>query len=168
MKRLMTLSAAAFLLWNANLAEAGPICTSGQRSSVVQKNLIVGSGFTVVPFAVPVAVPVATVQSPTVLYSYDGHRPPHQTTQVPLEEPPVEANSPSRATLLEQRCATCHGGDAPKAGIDLSHPAGLSPAQRLSAVARVVSDDADLRMPKGTTLSASEIGRVLQELSSSE
>jgi len=134
----------------------------------VQKSIVVGSGFTVVPFAVPVAVPVATVQSPTVLYSYDGHRAANQVTPTQHEELPAEANPQASSTLLEQKCAQCHGGAAPKAGLDLSNPVSLSPQQRLAAVARVVSDDAELRMPKGSTLSPSEIGRLLQELSSSE
>ena len=168
MKRMMSLSVATFLLWNANLAEAGPICTSAQRAAVVQKSIVVSSGFAVVPFAVPVAVPVATVQSPTVLYSYDGHRVANRATQSPQEEPPAEANPQTSSTLLEQKCAQCHGGAAPKAGLDLSNPVSLSPQQRLAAVARVVSDDAELRMPKGSTLSPSEIGRLLQELSSPE
>lgn len=168
MKRMMSLSVAAFLLWNVSLAEAGPICTSVQRAAVVQKSIVVGSGFTVVPFAVPVAVPVATVQSPTVLYSYDGYRAANKAALLPHEEPPVEAKPQASSTLLEQKCAECHGGAAPKARLDLSNPVGLSPQQRLAAVARVVSDDAELRMPKGNTLSPSEIGRLLQELSSSE
>lgn len=167
MNRILTLSVAVNMMWWVCVVEAAPRCRNVERSVVVQKHVVVGAGFTVVPFAVPVAVPVATVQSPTVLYSYTAPHTSPQTTQATPEKLPAEVEA-LEATFISQKCAQCHGGEAPKAGLDLSDPSTLTPEQRLKAVARVVSDDADLRMPKGGTLSPGEIGRVLQELSVSE
>lgn len=168
MNRILALSLTVNMMWWASTVEAAPRCSNVERSVVVQKRVVVGAGFTVVPFAVPVAVPVATVQSPTVLYSYTAPHTSPQTTQATPEEIPAEVEALEATTFINQQCAKCHGGEAPKAGLDLSDPSTLTPEQRLKAVARVVSDDADLRMPKGGSLSPGEIGRVLQELSVSE
>ncbi|MBL8830718.1 MAG: hypothetical protein JNM18_27335, partial [Planctomycetaceae bacterium] len=52
----------------SSLAWAGGVC---QTSAVVQANsLVQASSLTIVPFAIPVAVPVATVANPAVFYSY--------------------------------------------------------------------------------------------------
>ena len=152
----------------ASTVNAGPICRGEQRAVVARQNVVLQNGLVVVPFAVPVAVPVATVNVPTVLYSFDGNPDyqarPHVMQAVP--NPDIAAmESPS---LVRRKCAKCHGGPSPKAGLDLSKPAALTTKQRLAAVARVVSDDPEERMPKGGTLSPAEIGRVLQELSRSE
>jgi mono/diheme cytochrome c family protein len=75
---------------------------------------------------------------------------------------------PGPSTLVRRSCVSCHGGAAPKAGLDLSNLAALSAGQRLKAVARVVSDEPARRMPPGKSLAPAEIGEVLQELSGSE
>ena len=165
MKRILVLIMLVLLLSCDSLSKAGPICNiATARQIVVQKSVIVQNGFAVVPFAVPVAVPVTTVNVPTVLYSFDAHRGYQQQPQAKTSEPKHTATT----VLVVQKCAKCHSGEAPKGGLDLTNPSALTTKQRLSAVARVVSDDPDERMPKGATLSPGEIGRVLQELSRSE
>ncbi len=182
MKELQTLVVAVSVAWfSCELADAGPICNSVRTQSiVVQRNIVVQNGFAVVPFAVPVAVPVATVNVPTVLYSFDanrGYQQSHQTHNADRsgfteprsrDEGSEHWTSDSRPSAVVLKCAKCHSGEAPKAGLDLSKSAALTTKQRLAAVARVVSDDPEERMPKGSTLSPTEIGNVLQELSRSE
>ncbi len=168
MKRIVALGMAINILWGHSVVEAAPRCRTIESAVAVQKNVVVGAGFTVVPFAVPVAVPVATVQPPTVLYSYTAPHTSYPTQQDETERSLPDAEALEATTLINQKCAQCHGGEAPKAGLDLSDPSTLNPEQRLKAIARVVSDDADLRMPKSGTLSPGEIGQVLQALSASE
>ncbi len=169
MKCVLVLVIPVLLLSCDGLSKARPICnTAATRQIVVQKSVIVRNGFAVVPFAVPVAVPVATVNPPTVLYSFDALRGYQQQPRAKAPESKTEHATLKTTVLVIQKCAKCHGGEAPKAGLDLSQATTLTTKQRLAAVARVVSDDPDERMPKGAALSPAEIGRVLQELSQSE
>ncbi len=111
----------------------------------------------------PLDVPVVIVVRPTVLYAYGRYAATYSSQGVPREEVP-----PTASSIVQQTCLACHGGVAPRAGLDLSHPEQLSPNQRLQAIARVVSDDATARMPPGPALKSAEIDRLLQELSQTE
>ncbi len=90
----------------------------------------------VVPFAIPVGVPVAPLAP--YFYSYRETQlatfpndPPSQSPAAPAESQP-DATSPS---VVELRCATCHGARAPKAGLSLAHLNQLTAADRLRAFA---------------------------------
>lgn len=147
-------------------------CGGDCRPVVRGPGVVVRPAFAVTPFAVPVAVPVATFVSPPVLYSFQGYSMARQAAAVPratVKEAPPNGESAERAGepagIIQQKCGHCHGGEAPKAGLDLTDLAALDVTRRLEAVRRVVSDDAALRMPKGAALTPAEIGAVLQELS---
>lgn len=133
---------------------------------VVQK-----PAFAVVPFAVPVAVPVATIAQPAVFYGYRqyaaGSDQPSAVSSRKLTADGFSADRPPAESIstIARSCVACHGGTAPKAGLDLTDLTRLTPQQRLQAVARVVSDDPSVRMPPSRPLPPAEIGRVLQELS---
>ena len=121
----------------------------------------------IVPFAVPVGVPVAAVAP--YFYSY-------QQFQTRPEEPSgvvVKATAPARDSLPASRglssplvaahCATCHGGPSPKAGLSLESIDNLSDADRFKAIRAVASG----RMPKGETVTADEVRAVIQQLANS-
>jgi hypothetical protein len=118
------------------------------------------SGLVVVPFAVPVAVPVSVISQPAVFYSYreyatpnaglsDTDTPPTSTsdsaTTVPL------APSADRAVaLLTSRCAKCHTGVSPPGHLQIFDVAGqIVPKLPRRAILEMVSPDATgaQRMP---------------------
>jgi len=86
---------------------------------------------TIVPFAVPVAVPVATIASPTLFYSYQQQARSYTSTTSP--SPPTSANQepsltdpnprPSTSldpqTILTRHCAECHRAAAAQGGLTL-------------------------------------------------
>jgi hypothetical protein len=155
--------------WLANCAVAR------ERASVVRFE----SGLTVVPFAVPVATPVAVVQPGGVYYAVvpqgagDDAR-----LRAEFEEfkrwratQRVTNTTPSKATatlsegnpspLLNANCLACHRGGQSKGGVRLD--ISLSNEQRLAAIRAVVSGE----MPKGKPLAPDVLGELLLELSQS-
>lgn len=116
---------------------------------------------------------------PLVFYRWDGTQPaaaaaaPAAAAAKPgdvrrPEDFPPAAASPDRvkwtgAPLVWQRCFKCHQGAAPAGGLDLSGQAGgLDQATRLKAIARLLEDDPERRMPKGVEIDADERGRLIQ------
>ncbi len=84
---------------------------------------------------------------------------PHLNPAPRASEPPP-AHLPA-ASLVAKRCATCHSGRDPKAGLSLENLTALNCETRLKAVRAVLSE----KMPKGgPPLTADEAGRVLEEL----
>lgn len=98
------------------------------------------SGLVVAPFAVPVAVPVAVVQQPTLFYGVSAYAPPITSTSTtqspPLTTSAVSPTSPAAApppasgstddalraqvaALLARRCAECHRGSQAQGGLML-------------------------------------------------
>jgi uncharacterized membrane protein len=81
----------------------------------------------VAPFAVPVAVPVAVVQQPTLFYGVSRYAPPQP---VAAESTLVTASSDAAAlraqvdAILVRRCAECHRADAPHGDVALFDAAG--------------------------------------------
>ena len=65
----------ALICTSAATLDAAAAGNCRQRSVVVnsKRAVAISSGLTVVPFAVPVAVPVATVSRPTLFYGYSGY-----------------------------------------------------------------------------------------------
>jgi mono/diheme cytochrome c family protein len=140
----------------------------------------------VVPFAVPVGVPVApfapyfysyqqTLAAPQTGYyqgrigasgpmTPDDKTPPPDVTppipQSPSSYPQASSVPPPPSSHVAMHCAACHGGQTPKAGLSLEHPETLNITDRLNAVHAVVTG----RMPKGSRLSAEELQAVLAEL----
>ncbi|HEX3658641.1 MAG TPA: hypothetical protein VHV55_22810 [Pirellulales bacterium] len=154
----------------------------GFAQPVVQQNLVVAQ------FAVPVAVPQYVVPiAPQSYVQYGGGAvmPAPAGRQATggndTAEDRIAARILARLTsagvikpeaipsLVSKTCAGCHSGPQPKAGLDLSNLQALSPDIRLKCIGRVLSDDTSQRMPpvsSGKTLSAEELGRLLQEFSS--
>ena len=100
------------------------------------------SNLVVAPFAVPVAVPVAVVQQPTLFYGVSAYAPPIATSPTAQSPPPLttSAASPTSpaaaalakdalpaddalraqvAALLTHRCAECHRGSQAQGGLML-------------------------------------------------
>jgi hypothetical protein len=121
------------------------------------------SGLTIAPFAIPVAVPVATISQPAVFYGYAQYRTAPSTAMQPIEPPRPARSAP---TMIEQRCAGCHSGPNPKGGVSLGAAISELPReQRLSILERVTSSDPQRRMPLGEPpLTPDELRTVLQEL----
>jgi mono/diheme cytochrome c family protein len=138
-------------------------------------------GLAVVPFAIPVAVPVATVNPGGVYYGYQHQAqqfaprslprspmPMQQAETVPSRDTSPESAQPTATTtgsLVRQHCAKCHTGEAAKGGLRLDAWTSLGSDQRLKMIRRVLSDDEATRMPKGQTLDPQVLGELIQELS---
>jgi mono/diheme cytochrome c family protein len=135
----------------------------------------------VVPFAVPVGVPVAPFAPYFYSYqqvqerdarcdnfSFDPAPMPHQNNAPTSDSPPTNPSSntvpkplnPQAPSVIVAHCAVCHGGQNPKANFSLEHPETLSAADRLKAIQAVISG----RMPKGNPLSPDEVRAVIAEL----
>jgi hypothetical protein len=64
------------------------------------------------------------------------------------------------APVVVRRCASCHSGAAPEGGLFLDGRQELSASQITAAQRRVLAGE----MPPAETLSAEEVGKVLQDL----
>ena len=157
----LCVSAWSFFGSTANASTCGTSSRAVNHHQVIVANqsaVVVPSGFIVVPFAVPVAVP-----------SYVQYQAAAAPQGAGGEEKTVEAQSDPRPLASEPRslvtssCMKCHSGSTPKGKLDLSGE--LSPAVRLRSIARIFSDDPTRRMPKGKSLDAQAIGLLIQELS---
>jgi len=130
-----------------------------------QSAVVVPSGFIVVPFAVPVAVPsyvqyqaAAAPQGAGVgVQGAGGEEKKAEAQSAPKPE------APEPRSLVASSCAKCHSGPTPKGKLDLSGE--LTADVRLKSIARILSDDPTRRMPKGKSLDAQAIGLLIQELS---
>ena len=141
----------------------------------------VAGAVTITPFAVPVAVPVTTIQPGSVGYSYTAAASAYRV--VPEWRTPEDdladriaarlaerigtlgtlAARPAAATLTTKHCAACHTGEGAKGGFRVDQP--LDDAARLAAIEAVLHDDEAHRMPKGKTLAPEDLGPLIQELS---
>jgi mono/diheme cytochrome c family protein len=140
----------------------------------------------IIPFAVPVGVPVAPFAP--YFYSYqagqgreasgearatvqgreardEGRVEEYPSTATMTNAPPsphaarlspLERSSP----LVAAHCAACHGGAAPKANVSFESIEQLSIDNRWKAIRAIVSG----RMPKGEQLSPDEIRALIEEL----
>jgi mono/diheme cytochrome c family protein len=143
---------------------------SAQRSAAAKSN----NGLVIVPFAVPVAVPVATVQQPSVLYSFRRYADESLTASTPVTLPqgereersaasslstaPASSSQLDAAAVLSRHCASCHRGSASQGSLMLFDTAGtlLNRLPR-QAVLEAVEQN---RMPQpatATRLTAQEI-----------
>jgi mono/diheme cytochrome c family protein len=116
----------------------------------------------VVPFAVPVGVPVATLAP--YFYSYQQFQlktPEPMPAPAATPTPPASSNpTAAAASVVLSRCASCHGGSAPKSELSLEHVDRLTAAQRVKAIHEVITGN----MPKGGRLSGDEMRAVINEL----
>lgn len=93
-------------------------------SSLADEPSISLPAITVAPFAVPVAVPVAIVQRPTLFYGVSGYAvggASSMPTRTQLASPAV-SDEPLReqaAAVLKRRCAECHQGTQAQGGLAL-------------------------------------------------
>ncbi|HTQ40331.1 MAG TPA: cytochrome c [Pirellulales bacterium] len=180
MQRTMSLLAITLLIYlTAVISQVSADCKTNKGDEIQ----------VVVPFAVPVGVPVAPFAP--YFYSYqqvqgrvagdenptNGSMPiSRPINPVPIDipsaavSPPASQFSPSVAgpsspdpqnsSAAVTHCASCHGGQNPKANLSLEHPETLSPTDRLKAVRAVITG----RMPKGSQISTEEIHAVITEL----
>jgi hypothetical protein len=134
------------------------------RQRVVQQE----AALTVVPFAVPVATPVAVINPTGVFYAYSPLAATHGATNGDAtsddwrefeEFRRWKASQSKKASgVVAGTCLKCHSGPAAKAGIRLDEP--LAAEARLKAIRAVLAG----RMPKDKPLSASEISGMVAEL----
>ncbi len=85
------------------------------------------TGLVIVPFAVPVAVPVATVRQPSVLYSFRSYAAGYGTGSSfqPGTQMRVDTSAdPDAANILTRRCAACHSGASSQGGLRLFDDTG--------------------------------------------
>ena len=98
------------------------------------ETITASSGLTIVPFAVPVAVPVALVQQPTLFYGVSRfaplptrvETPPPSPSDVVTTSPPAVAE-PLReqvAAILKRKCAECHQGPTSRGELSLFDETG--------------------------------------------
>jgi hypothetical protein len=108
-----------------------PVATPSVRADEV---ITSSSGLTIVPFAIPVAVPVAIVQQPTLFYGVSRFAPLPTTVETPPPSPSdVVATSTSAvaeplrdqvAAILKRKCAECHQGPTSRGELSLFDEAG--------------------------------------------
>lgn len=178
---MRTLAALGLVLCLLGTAQAG------SRRCVKSAAGLVPSGLIVTPFAIPVAVPVATVPAAPVQFGYaPGATAATSTataassascgcskcqcaaaeTATAQAQPAAESPGPVAPSLVQQKCGTCHTRPGAKGGFSLfaRHEFGpvvvepLSPEQRLACIDQIVQQ----KMPKGGTLSPAEIGELVQ------
>ena len=175
---MIRFAVAAAVLFCTTTIQAGRPC---HRQVVRVQSVIVNQqGLAVVPFAVPVAVPVATVNPGGVYYGYQQQAQPQavqqqapcpqvaheQAVQEPQTAEPLTGETQAESTsLVHQHCAKCHTGEQAKAGFRLEAWTTLGAEQRLKMIRRVLSDDESTRMPKGKQLDPQTLGELIQELS---
>lgn len=132
---------------HASQAHAGEPCPAVAAPAV-----------TVAPFAIPVAVPVAVVQQPTLFYGY-GRYAPAALPAVPITPaatPPIaEDPAVSIAALLKKHCAECHQGPTARGGLQLfatdGVPLALLPRQALAEACAPTDGAAPTMPPAGRT-----------------
>lgn len=143
------------LLWLALVSAATAQCRTYNYNSQLA----------ITPYAIPVAVPVATVTT-NALYSYK-EAAPANTGQLDAEtvaalKELVKSHRPRQAPaagLVSQRCAGCHtGGGQAVSHFDLNNATGEDLRNAIKAVANG-------SMPKGNKMSGDEIGKIVYELS---
>lgn len=178
MKRLMMVLAVFGVV---GLASSLSAACRVQRVRVVRQH--VAEAKVVVPFAVPVGVPVAVV-SP-YLYGYSAFATPADTASDPYADRSRTATSasPAEAGLgrshrdplpeggrelvhsnVSTHCAACHGGATPEGQVTLERVDGLPLRDRLRAIRAVLSR----RMPKGAALTDEQLRGVVEELAGYE
>lgn len=137
---------------------------------VLTKQVELDSGLVIVPFAVPVAVPVATVSEPTLLYGYSryGTDPEAENDSV-VGEPADVTDKPAgqndavieaAVAILRRNCARCHSPPDPKGSLAMFDESDRL-LERLPRRA-IVEEVSAGKMPLGTDghpapLSANEI-----------
>ena len=162
MFRLVCVTSLLCLLAVEELHAGGP-CRGNVVTQVVNPQQ---ATFTVVPFAVPVAVPVATISTPVTFYSYQ-----HAavvtpaTTSTATVQPAAVSLTPE--TILSRHCAACHRGPSVQGGLTLFDTRGklLDKLPRHVILDAVMADEqAPPRMPPpgSESLSSAEL-RVLRK-----
>ncbi|HEY2883209.1 MAG TPA: hypothetical protein VGJ15_12265 [Pirellulales bacterium] len=138
----------------AALAGNDETSTAACRTKSVAKSA--DEALVIVPFAVPVGVPVAPFAP--YFYSYQPVQP--TAPVVAAQAATTQADRVQPESLVAARCANCHGGAAPKAGLSLEQLDSLSADDRLRAIRAVAAG----RMPKGSRPSTDEVRSLINEL----
>jgi hypothetical protein len=155
-------SLACVLIFTIAAPAAAQTCVTAQRTSATI-TVASSGGLTIAPFAIPVAVPVATISQPAVFYSYSQYRVAPNVTSAGQLTPP--AASLTAAAVLEQRCAACHNGVGAQGTFTIAAAEELSRERRVDVLDRVTSNDPRRRMPPdGQPLTPDELRALLHEL----
>jgi hypothetical protein len=149
--KLFLITVAAFL--------APTHVAAAPRRVVVQQD----SALVVVPFAVPVATPVAVVNPTGVFCAYSPlaamHGEYEEFRRWKESQAAKNAEQQARASSLVARtCLKCHSGAAAKTDFRLDEP--MAADARLKAIREVLSG----RMPKDKPLGPAEISALVAEL----
>lgn len=151
------------------------------QARVVQSTAIVSQNVVASTFAVPVAVPVVTLQQPGVLFSYGAYQSGGSSGAAAgmscgCAAAHGEADAgvhalggavaPPGVTVLKGRCAKCHTGPDAKGGISMFSGDGKWAAGWQSHAQRIFEAVLDGTMPKGGKLSAEEKIAVIEYLRS--
>jgi len=149
-----------------NSVVAASACVSAQATT---------SKLVITPFAVPVAVPVATVNVSRLFYRYQTE--PVATHCVPPRDEPPEGVVPepnakqptaetSGAEVVTRKCAACHREGNAGNGLILDGVAigSLDRPARLEILRRITTSDPNERMPRRGELSAEEREWLLEQL----
>lgn len=154
---------------------------------VVQKNVVVQNDVVAVPFATPLAVPVAVAMPGSALYSAGQHT---QQYSHPVPAPSAghissgaatpagdaalfaefqaflewrqgRTQAQSKPSLIAQTCGRCHTDNTRGAGVAHFVLSELQTCEgRLKAIRAVLAG----KMPKGTTLDPDAAGKILEDL----
>ncbi len=157
--------ATVFLLMAVSAASATSAGNCRQRNVVLSTahSATISQGLMVVPFAVPVAVPVATISRPTLFYGYSNYsRYTASESQSAASGGTRSTNedageSPRNATLkadsiLSRNCSACHTGQAAQGGLQIFHAGGrIFEKLPRHVILEMVSPDASgvQKMPPG-------------------
>ena len=119
-----------------------------------------------VPFAVPIGVPVAPLAP--YFYSYQQIREMSGDSGMAAATPQSPANtvapiSAVPTSVVASHCASCHGGQTPRAGLSLEKIKDLNCGDRLRAIRAVMTG----KMPQGESLDPDQLRGVVLELANS-
>ncbi len=147
----------------------GSACAGGAAVSSVGAT----SGLVITSFAVPVGVPVTTLNVPGVLYAYSqasgscacAHCRCGESAASPRESTVTtqDVESPG-AQVLRQRCARCHTGQEAKEHVQLFDDDGAPSAGWREHTQAMFEAIIERRMPKGGELSAEEKVQLIEWL----
>ena len=104
--------------------ERGRVLCHTRQTARQEQRVVVGSGLVVVPFAVPVGVPVATFVRPSVVYGYDAGRMLAVDREARLGEDVVGPHMDRAEQVLRRRCVACHAGAEAAGGVRLFDESG--------------------------------------------
>lgn len=77
-------------------------------------------------------------------------------------QPLAPVSAGTVAEIFSRKCSSCHNATKKNGGLDLSNLATLDRKHEREILKRIVTDDPELRMPKGSKLTTDEIMTIIQ------